>query len=132
MRTLLGYIETRDEQLHLFVTLAAVTGARRAQLLGLRWHNVHLDTHSVSFCAGWVEGPHGPVLAATKTRRNHAVDLDPTTCTLLARRANDRGGPNDGFVFSDDRGLTAWKPNRVTKAFIRYRRGRWPTALPAA
>ena len=66
LRTLLDHIAARDDQLHLFVALAAVTGARRAQLLGLRWHNVHLDTHRVSFCAGWVEGPDGPVLAATK------------------------------------------------------------------
>jgi integrase len=30
-------------------------------------------------------------------------------------------GP-DTFVFSDDGGETAWKPNRVTKAFLRHRR----------
>ena len=118
---MLDYIGGRDEQLHLFVVLAAVTGARRSQLLGLRWHNVHLDTHRVSFCAGWVEGPDGPVLAPTKTKRPHSVDLDPDTCALLARHADERGR-SDGFVFSDDGGITAWKPNRVTKAFIRYRR----------
>ena len=28
----------------------------------------------------------------------------------------------EGFVFSDDGGVTAWKPNRVTKAFVRHRR----------
>jgi len=28
----------------------------------------------------------------------------------------------DGFVFSDDQGVTAWKPNRVTKTFLRHRR----------
>ncbi|MGH9228633.1 MAG: site-specific integrase [Acidimicrobiales bacterium] len=122
MRTLLEYLRGRDEQLHLLVMLAAVTGARRAQLLGLRWHNVQLDTRRVSFCAGWVEGPDGPVLTATKTRRKHSVDLEPTTCALLARHALDSGGRDEGFVFSDDGGVTAWKPNRVTKAFIRHRR----------
>ena len=25
-------------------------------------------------------------------------------------------------MFSDDSGITAWKPNRVTKAFLRHRR----------
>jgi integrase len=48
--------------------------------------------------------------------------LDPTTCGLLARHAEDRGASRDGFVFSDDGGATAWKPNRVTKAFLRHRR----------
>ena len=34
----------------------------------------------------------------------------------------------DAFVFSDDGGSNAWKPNRVTKAFIRHRRaGSSPT-----
>ncbi|HEX6420508.1 MAG TPA: hypothetical protein VFZ77_18550, partial [Acidimicrobiales bacterium] len=92
VHTVLARIEARDELLHLFVTLAAVTGARRAQLLGLRWHNVQIDAQRVSFCAGWVDGPDGPVLTATKTRRRHCVDLDPTTCALLARHADDCGG----------------------------------------
>ena len=37
----------------------------------------------VSFSAGWVEGPDGPVLAATKPKRRHVVDLDPTTYQVL-------------------------------------------------
>jgi integrase len=94
----------------------------KALLSGLERNNVHLDTHRVSFCAGWVEGPDGPVLAPTKTKRPYSVDLDPTSCVLLAKHAHERGGQRDGFVFSDDGGATAWKPNRVTKAFIRYRR----------
>ncbi len=79
LRTLLDHVAARDPQLHALVVLAAFTGARRAQLLGLRWHNVHLAARRVSFSAGWVEGPDGPVLAATKTKRRHVVDLDPMT-----------------------------------------------------
>ena len=122
LRTLLDHVAERDPQLHVFLVLAAFTGARRAQLLGLRWHNVHLDAGRVSFCAGWVEGPHGPVLTATKTKRRHVVDLDPATCQVLADHAGQVGAEGGGFVFSDDSGITAWKPNRVTKAFLRHRR----------
>jgi hypothetical protein len=43
---------------------------------------VHFDTGRVSFCAGWVEGPHGPVLAATKTKRGHVVNLDADTLAV--------------------------------------------------
>ena len=60
LRRLLDHVAGRDQTFHLFLLLAAYTGARRAQLLGLRWRNVHLDTCRVSFRAGWVEGPHGP------------------------------------------------------------------------
>jgi integrase len=106
------------------LVLAATTGARRAQLLGLRWHNVHLAARRVSFTAGWVEGPDGPVLSATKTKRRHVVDLDPATFDVLVDLAAQRGSRArpDAFVFSDDGGTTAWKPNRITKAFLRHRR----------
>ena len=124
LRTLLDHVGARDPQLHVLLVLAAFTGARRAQLLGLRWHNVHLTTRRVSFCAGWVEGPNGPELTATKTKRRHVVDLDPATFDALVDHAVDRGcqARPDAFVFSDDGGVTAWKPNRVTKAFVRHRR----------
>lgn len=95
-----------------------------AQLLGLRWHNISLATRRISFCAGWVEGPDGPVLAPTKTKRRHVVDLDNESCHLLADRAATATSraSREAFIFSDDDGATAWKPNRVTKAFLRYRR----------
>ena len=110
------------DSLHTFLFLAALTGTRRAQLLGLRWHNVHFDTNRVSFCAGWVEGPDGPVLTTTKTKRSHVVDLDPDSFAVLAKYAETAMDAPDGFVFSDDRGTAASKPNRVTKAFLRHRR----------
>ena len=121
---LFAAIVGRDQQLHMFVVLAAVTGARRAQLLGLRWHNVDLAHGRVAFCAGWVEGPNGPVLADTKTKRRHMVDLDVATVALLCTHHDSVGDAAvpDHFVFSDDDGVTAWKPNRVTKAFVRHRR----------
>ena len=99
--------------MHAFLFLAAFTGARRAQLLGLRWHNVHFVTNRVSFCAGWVEGPDGPVLTTTKTKRSHVVDLDPDSFAILAKYAQTAMAAPDGFVFSDDGGTAAWKPNRV-------------------
>jgi len=124
LRTLLDHVADRDTQLYVLLVLAAFTGARRAQLLGLRWHNVQFDTRRLSFRAGWVEGPQGPVLAATKTKRSHVVDLDPSTFAVLTDHAdNHRSNLRpDAFVFSDDDGTTAWKPNRVTKAFLRHRR----------
>ncbi len=128
LRPLLDAVH-HDQVLRLFVMLAAFTGARRAQLLGLRWHGVALDTGRVSFTAGWVEGPHGPVLADTKTKRRHSVDLDPGTLAALRGHAARCRAANRGrllpeaFVFSDDPdGATAWKPTRATKAFLRARR----------
>ncbi len=74
----------------------------------------------VAFVGGWVEGPNGPVLSDTKTSRRHQVQVDAVTLALLAKRA----GPElCGYVFSDDDGSTAWKPNRATKSFLRALNG---------
>ncbi len=118
---LLDHLEARDPALHAFVMVAAMTGARRAQVLGLRWRNINFDAATVSFTGGWVDGPNGPVLTETKTRRHHLVELDTDTLAVLAAhrsRSEDQG--RDGFVFSSAAdGATAWKPNWVTKAFRR-------------
>ncbi len=74
---LFDFRRDRNPQLYVFAVLAAVTGARRAQVLELRWENVKPESMRVSFRGGWVEGPGGPVLSAAKTKRSHVVDLDP-------------------------------------------------------
>jgi integrase len=132
--TLLGYLHTTNPALYTFVILAATTGARRAQLLGLRWRNVNLTDGHVAFTNGWVEGPTGPVLTDTKTKRRHTVELDAATTEVLtehSRRITAIVGvlDRDGFVFAaDSRGVQAWKPNWVTKTLQRAIRG---AGLPA-
>ena len=119
LQQLLDHIRACDARFHALVLLAATTGARRAQLLGLTWDQVHHDHKRVAFARGWVQGPTGSTVAPTKTRRRHSVEVSVLTYdTLVALRLDD----STGFVFSDDGGVTAWKPNRVTKTFIRYRR----------
>ncbi len=114
--------------LHLFLVLAATTGARRGQLLALRWADVDFDHGSLSFQRALVEGPHGPVLAPTKMPRSHRVALDSATQQLLRARfdevaANCPYSLEDAFVFThDDFGLKPWKPNWVTKQFIAARK----------
>jgi integrase len=112
---------------YLFLVLAAITGARRGQLLALRWVDLDFQRGSVSFQRALVEGPDGPVLAPTKTRRSHRVALDPATLQLLRDRFDEVAakcphGFEDAFVFTHDWiGLRPWKPNWVTKQFIRAR-----------
>lgn len=119
LQQLLDYIRPRDEMYHALVLLAATSGARRAQLLGLKWEQVHRDVMRVAFNRGWVQGSTGATEAPTKTKRRHSVDVAPLTYDTLTALRDDG---STGFVFSDDGGATAWKPNRVTKTFVRYRR----------
>ncbi|MDQ3662587.1 MAG: site-specific integrase [Actinomycetota bacterium] len=125
---LLDHVKAHHPLLHLFLILAATTGARRGQLLALKWADVHFEHASLSFQRAWVEGPNGPVLAPTKTRRSHRVALDPYTQRLLEEQWNRissaaAGDLDAAFVFShqplDEQ---PWNPNWVTKQFIRHRR----------
>ena len=119
-----------DPVLHLFVVLAAFTGTRRAQLLGLRWSGVSLSSGRVSFTAGWVEGPSrtGPRRDEDQTPSAASISTpkrSPSSDSMLAVSARTwvHALPPDGFVFSDDpHGRAAWKPNRATKSFLRARR----------
>jgi integrase len=109
-----------------YLHLAVMTGARRSQLLAMRWSDVDFDHAAVGFSRALVEGPTGPVLRTTENRRTYRVALDPTSVELLLahrdRAATRTDGVVDGFVFSSDAGRHPWRPNWVTKRFIAYRR----------
>lgn len=112
---LLAFAERTDPTLAVFLRLAATTGARRSQLLGLRWSDVDLDHGALAFTRALIEGPTGPVLTATKTRRAYRVELDQaSTAALRAHMPEQVTG--DGFVFAHEDGRP-WLPNFVTKHF---------------
>jgi integrase len=129
VRRLLDLVRADDRDFYTFIHLAVVTGARRGQLLALRWADVDFDHAALGFTRSLVEGPNGPVLRPTKNRRTYRVALDEASLALLdmhrLRAIGNRapGQPvEDRFVFSDDpTGRRAWLPNRVTKRFIAYR-----------
>jgi integrase len=112
---LLDHVAAHEPLVHLFLVLAATSDARRGQLLALRWKDVDFEHGSLAFQRALVEGPNGPVLAPTKTRRCHRVALDRYSQSLLTEQADQRaskGGPNpDAFIFtSHPLGREPWKP----------------------
>jgi integrase len=125
---LLADVRSTNPAFFTYLRLAASTGARRSQLLGLRWAEVDYTHRAVGFTRAFVEGPNGCVVRATKTHRSYRVSLDEATMAQLVdhwRRAWERARAAgqavtaDGFVFSDDvDGARPWLPNRVTKLFI--------------
>jgi integrase len=125
---LVTHASKADPSLGLFFLLAATTGARRGELLALRWKDVDLNEGSLAFQRSLIEGPDGPELAPTKTRRSHRVALDAASIAALRSQLNraafpvKESGPGDRFVFSlEPDGMVPWRPNWVTKAFIRCR-----------
>jgi integrase len=132
VQRLLSHVEQRDPDFATYLWLAASTGARRSQLLGLRWTEVDVCHGAIGFARAYVEGPTGPVLRATKTHRNYRVAIDEATVDRLVehRRRADARARSSGvalvdmaFVFSPEcDGSVPWLPNRVTKQFIRHLR----------
>jgi integrase len=82
-----------DAAFFTYLRLAASTGARRSQLLALRWADVDVGRAALAFTRALVEGPNGPVLRPTKTNRSYRVALDavrPRRSRLIGRRRMPR------------------------------------------
>ena len=72
-----------DPALATFVILAAATGARRSELVALRWSDVDIDRSRLTIRHGIVLGPDGLVEKDTKTHAVRNVSLDPTTVAAV-------------------------------------------------
>jgi hypothetical protein len=127
---LLEWARRRDPPLFCYLRLAVSTGARRSQLLALRWGDVDVERAAIAFTRALVEGPDGPELRSTKTHRTYRVELDAETLhVLMAHRARARARDvgaeltAGAFVFSSrPDGAKPWLPNWLTKRFIAARR----------
>ena len=125
---LLAFVRDRSPALFVFLRLAVCTGARRSQLLALRWGDVDFDHGALSFTRAVVTGPDGAEVRPTKTYRTYRVEIDDDTLAVLADLlavATAVGGPPPGqaFVFSSaSDGSRPWLPNWATKQFIAARR----------
>jgi integrase len=108
--------------------LAALTGMRRSEVVGLRWSDVDIRTSSltVSQAVTVVDGKE--LVNVPKTRRSRRViDVDAETFAVLLRhRAEQReqlfrlgvSKPDDDRVFTNENGDPI-RPNSVGQAFRR-------------
>jgi integrase len=90
---ILEWTARRNPPFSCFLRLAASTGARRSQLLALRWSDIDWERAAVSFTRALVEGPHGPELHATKNHRTYRVELDAQTLRILREHRPRCRGP---------------------------------------
>ncbi len=114
-----------------FVVLAGATGARRSELVALRWRDVDLDASRIEIARGIVIGPAGLVEKDTKVHAARTVSIDGTTARLLGehrQRMISRasrlhvGLAADPFVFSDSPECSEpWRPDSTTRRFTQLR-----------
>ena len=120
-------INVTDPDLGVFVKLAAMTGARRSEMLALRWVDLDLGVGVVTISRGIVMGPDGLVEKDTKTHQSRRVALDAVTVGELAthrERVDERAAISEttiseqSFVFSGAvDGSEPWFPDSVSRRF---------------
>jgi len=113
----------RSHRLHAFYRLAASSGARRGELLYLRWRAVDLDAAEVSFGGSTAVVRGRRVEGTTKGGRSRVVSIDSETVEILRahqrqqaeerQAAGSAWADNDGLVFTTRWGESLY-PDTVT------------------
>lgn len=124
-------IRTAPAPLNHIAYLAAVTGAREAELCGLRWTDLNVKARTLRIQRRVVTVKGGYVVRPlTKTRTLRAVGLDARTVALLRvlrMKARQRARAcgidfaEDGFVFSETPDGKPLSANTVSQRWYRHR-----------
>ena len=124
---LFGLAEETDPAFATFILLAASTGARRGELIALRWSDLDLDRGILRIERGIVLADGALIEQGTKTHQSRSVTLDPDTVTAIGehrRRAEEvahSAGAElapESFVFSHEvDGMAPWRPDSTSRAF---------------
>jgi integrase len=105
--------QARGHRLFAFYHLAAYTGARRGELLNLRWRDVDLAAHEVRITGSAAVVGGARIEGTTKTGRSRTVSIDTGTVHVL-REHRSRQAAEQLAVGTDWRGTddyvfsTAW------------------------
>jgi integrase len=108
---------TKAHRLSAFFHLAAYTGARRGELLNLRWRDVDLDGKQITIAgsAAFVAGER--IEGTTKSGRSRVVSIDADTVQVIKshrqRQNADRLAAGDGWKGAENKDngyvfTTAW------------------------
>ncbi|MCU1389480.1 MAG: site-specific recombinase XerD [Ilumatobacteraceae bacterium] len=115
-----------NEDLQVYLRLAATTGVRRGEGVALKWIDVADDQIHVR--RSLVESDDQLIERPTKTgtRGHRKIAVGRETMAALealrvrqAAQATEQGLPAPVWVFSHDLGLTPWRPHYLTLAFGR-------------
>lgn len=120
-----------DQSFAVFLRVAAGTGARRAEVCGLRWSDLDPAGRSLLIARTIIENDGRLEVHTTKTKKPRRIALDPVVIDALTghlKAMNDRALAlednlqPDAYMFSDSPdGSEPWRPDRVSWAFYRLR-----------
>jgi integrase len=129
LRTFLDH--TRDDRLFAAFVLAATTGIRRGEVLGLRWSDMDLDAGRLAVRRSLVVVRSRLEFSDTKSGRGRQVALDPTSKAVLRlhRRHQAEERLAWGAAYRDDDLVICREdgsplhPGRLVDAFERHAKG---------
>ena len=130
VRRLLEVADRTDPLIGLYLRLAATTGARRAELCGLKWSDLDGATVTVRRTVSAIRGIHAE--APTKTRSVRQIVLPPDMVAGLERRRRFvraqcmqvRTAIDDGwwvFPLGEPWAVRPWPPDGASARFARVR-----------
>jgi integrase len=116
----------REDRLYAAWRLSAMTGMRRGELLGLRWHDLDLGAQRIAIAETLIGNRQTSTPKTDKSRRSVALDAE----TILVLRAHRKAqaaeqlalGPSyedHGLVFCREDGTAIW-PRSFSRAFNRH------------
>ena len=114
----------QQHRLFAFFHVAAYTGARRGELLNLRWKDIDLDGKKITITGSTAVIGGERVNGTTKSGRTRVVSIDDETVAVLRQRKADQAaeqlkagdswrGTKDGYVFTTGWGEPIY-PDTVT------------------
>lgn len=120
-------IEAANDDLAFAIRLAAVTGARRGELVGLRWSDIDFEAGVIRIERAFGVMDNQPLLKSTKSGKPRSVPIGPNSVaflrarrTALSERALRFGAKlaPTAYVLSEDLdGAGALNPNKLTDRF---------------
>ena len=122
-------LDAADDDFRVFLFTAMTTGARRGELVALRWRDVDLDGRTITIRQSVAEDRDSILIKDTKSHQVRAVALDDETVTMLkahkervgkvARNCGSELTP-ERFVFSPRPGNdTCFVPKVISRRFAR-------------
>ena len=125
--------EAEDPDLYVFVRLAAVLGARRGEVLGIRWVDLTEDCRSVEISSSVVIAKGQIIRKETKTDRVRRVAIDDATAAQLEQHrtacqdeAEEFGvelSPSSYVLSYEPDGSRPWRPDSASRRFTKLRDG---------
>lgn len=144
VQRLVAESEASDPVLSAAIMLAALTGCRRGELLGLRWTDVDRERMLLRVERSIKRAEEGRQLlvGSTKTHQDRRISLDPVTLAVIdthRQRAEVWAADamvevaDDGFILTEDpTGRSPFAPDTLTHRFSRLANSNAASVAPPA